>query len=42
MIRSEGLPAVSNELEGWLGEASELGSGDDVSMSLLASDPLTP
>lgn len=41
MIHSEGLAAVSDELEGWLAEASELGSGDDVSLGLLAAEPLS-
>jgi hypothetical protein len=35
MIRSEGLDEVGLQLEGWLGEVSELGSGDDVSLGLL-------
>ena len=35
MIRSEGLDQVGIQLEGWLGEVSELGSGDDVSLGLL-------
>lgn len=35
MIRADGLEAVGIQLEGWLGEVSELGSGDDVSVGLL-------
>jgi hypothetical protein len=35
MIRANGLDEVNGQLEGWLGEVSELGSGDDVSLGLL-------
>lgn len=35
MIRAQGLEAVSLQLDGWLGEVSQLGSGDDVSIGLL-------
>ena len=37
LIRSEGLEAVHDGLEGWLAEASELGSGDDVTVGLLVA-----
>ncbi len=35
LIRTEGLEAVEANLEGWLREASEQGSGDDVTLGLL-------
>ena len=35
MIRADGLDKVGVQLEGWLREVSELGSGDDVSLGLL-------
>ncbi len=35
LIRSEGLEAVEAHLEQWLSEASEQGSGDDVTLGLL-------
>jgi serine/threonine protein phosphatase PrpC len=35
MIRADGLEAVAGALEGWLTEASEQGSGDDVTLGLL-------
>ncbi|MCP3975671.1 MAG: protein phosphatase 2C domain-containing protein [bacterium] len=38
MIRSEGLGRVSGELERWLQEVSELGSGDDVTVALLVAE----
>jgi hypothetical protein len=38
LIRSDGLDAVSGDLVGWLAEASELGSGDDVTVGLLVRD----
>jgi hypothetical protein len=37
MIRADGLRTVGDQLEGWLGEVSELGSGDDVSLGLLVA-----
>ena len=37
MIRSDGLEEITGRLEGWLREVSELGSGDDVSIGLLAA-----
>ena len=36
MIRVEGLDAVKNKLAGWLDEASNQGSGDDISLGILA------
>ena len=38
MIRSEGLATVTRELEGWLEEVSELGSGDDVTLAMLVAE----
>lgn len=38
MIRANGLDEVNAQLEGWLGEVSELGSGDDVSVGLLVGE----
>jgi hypothetical protein len=35
MIRERGLEAVERDLEGWLNETSELGSGDDIAIALL-------
>jgi serine/threonine protein phosphatase PrpC len=35
MIRSEGIDAISGQLEPWLREASEQGSGDDVTLGIL-------
>jgi hypothetical protein len=35
MIRLNGLPSVEHGLEGWLQEASMLGSGDDITVGLL-------
>jgi hypothetical protein len=37
IVRAEGLGLVAGELAGWLGEASELGSGDDISVGLLVA-----
>jgi len=37
MIRADGLDTVGAQLEGWLSEVSELGSGDDVSLGLLVA-----
>lgn len=37
MIRTNGLEEVNAQLEEWLGEVSELGSGDDVSIGLLVA-----
>jgi hypothetical protein len=34
-IQTEGVPAVNEALPGWLDEASELGSGDDISVAIL-------
>jgi Protein phosphatase 2C len=38
LIRAEGLAAVEANLEAWLQEASEQGSGDDVTLGLLYRD----
>jgi hypothetical protein len=38
LIRAEGLAAVEANLEAWLKEASEQGSGDDVTLGLLYRD----
>jgi hypothetical protein len=35
MIHTEGIAPVDENLEGWLREASELGSGDDITVGLL-------
>jgi serine/threonine protein phosphatase PrpC len=35
MIEEDGVESVENELEGWLEEASSLGSGDDVTLGVL-------
>jgi hypothetical protein len=40
LIRKEGLGAVEASLEGWLNEASQQGSGDDVTLGLLCSGAL--
>lgn len=37
IIRANGLEEVNAQLEGWLGEVSELGSGDDVSVGMLVA-----
>ncbi|MEY6433689.1 PP2C family serine/threonine-protein phosphatase [Thioalkalicoccus limnaeus] len=34
MIRDEGLDPVQSQLKGWLSEASEFGSGDDITVAL--------
>lgn len=34
MIRAESIEKINNELEQWLNEASEQGSGDDISLAL--------
>ncbi len=39
MIREEGFEAVSDQLESWLREASEEGSGDDITVGLLYRQP---
>lgn len=39
IIREEGFPAVSGQLEGWLREASAEGSGDDITVGLLYRSP---
>lgn len=42
MIRSDGLESVSENLEMWLAEASQVGSGDDVTLGLICRmDALT-
>ena len=35
MIRTEGIEKVEDSLDAWLTEASELGSGDDITLALL-------
>lgn len=35
IIRQEGMERVGHSLEGWLSEASECGSGDDITMGIL-------
>jgi hypothetical protein len=35
MIRSEGLDVVQESIDGWLAEASEKGSGDDITLGLI-------
>jgi hypothetical protein len=35
IIRQEGMEKVGQSLEGWLSEASECGSGDDITMGIL-------
>ena len=35
IIRQEGMEKVGHSLEGWLSEASECGSGDDITMGIL-------
>ena len=40
MIRSEGLGPIRKNLESWLREASELGSGDDVTVGILWREDL--
>ncbi len=40
IIRSDGLDAVNNNLEQWLAEASQAGSGDDVTLGIICcTDP---
>jgi hypothetical protein len=39
IIREEGIAAVENNLERWLQEASECGSGDDITLALLWRSP---
>jgi len=39
MIREEGIGPIEANLEGWLWEASELGSGDDVTVGILWREP---
>ncbi len=39
-IRSRGVPAVEAEMEGWLRETTDGGSGDDVSVVLVFDDAL--
>ncbi|HEX2035938.1 MAG TPA: PP2C family serine/threonine-protein phosphatase, partial [Chloroflexota bacterium] len=42
LIRTEGLGAVSQCLESWLGEASRLGSGDDITLAMVCRLPAPP
>ena len=35
MIRSAGIEAVDGKLEGWLAEASQQGSGDDITLGIV-------
>jgi hypothetical protein len=35
MIRRDGWQYVKNRLNGWLAEASQLGSGDDITVGLM-------
>jgi len=35
MIRSDGLEAVNESLEAWLTEASQVGSGDDITLGII-------
>jgi len=35
MIRAEGMGAITQQLETWLSEASEQGSGDDITLGIL-------
>ena len=39
MIRQDGIEGVAHNLEGWLSEASELGSGDDITLGGLCRTP---
>jgi hypothetical protein len=39
MIREEGLEAVKSNLKGWLNEASQQGSGDDITVGITCSTP---
>jgi serine/threonine protein phosphatase PrpC len=39
MIRQNGLDSLQDCLSGWLNEASELGSGDDITLALLSRVP---
>jgi hypothetical protein len=41
MIREEGLDEVEAQLEGWLNDASEHGSGDDITLGLLCRSNAT-
>ncbi len=40
LIRTEGLEAVEANLEEWLREASDQGSGDDVTLALICRSDL--
>lgn len=42
MIRTEGLDFVANQLASWLTEASQVGSGDDVTLVVLCRTDLEP
>jgi serine/threonine protein phosphatase PrpC len=42
LIRSAGLPAVQESLETWLSDASTVGSGDDITVSIIYSGPEKP
>lgn len=35
LVRTQGMARVERDLEGWLNEASDLGSGDDITVGLL-------
>ena len=36
MIRRDGMEHVEDNLDAWLNEASEMGSGDDITLALLS------
>ena len=41
-IRAEGIERVSEQLEGWLTEATDCGSGDDISVGILCRKHESP
>jgi serine/threonine protein phosphatase PrpC len=40
LINSAGLDAVAEKLEGWLTEASQKGSGDDITLGIISRSPI--
>ncbi len=42
IMRAEGLEAVNENLEGWLTEATQAGSGDDITLGLLCREAALP
>ena len=42
MLDQEGVEPIARSLPSWLEEASQQGSGDDVSVAILYAPPVTP